>query len=80
VQDVEFSPVFWDGAFLFTERISQRLQSRLGEPLIGVRVTCLQLTNRAGHHLCRVNFEVNNLKPFPHLAFPHFATPENTWS
>jgi hypothetical protein len=28
--------------------------------------------------LCRVNFEVNNLKPFPHLAFPHFATPENT--
>jgi hypothetical protein len=28
--------------------------------------------------LCRVNFEVNKLKPFPHLAFPHFATPENT--
>ena len=24
--------------------------------------------------LCRVNFEVNNLKPFPHLAFPHFLT------
>src|SRR2546427_12499668 len=28
--------------------------------------------------LCRVNFEVNNLKPFSHLAFPHFATAENT--
>jgi hypothetical protein len=28
--------------------------------------------------LYRVNFEVNNLKPFPHLAFPHFPTPENT--
>jgi hypothetical protein len=28
--------------------------------------------------LYRVNFEVNNLKPFPHLAFPHFATPENS--
>src|SRR2546429_7526696 len=27
--------------------------------------------------LYRVNFEVNNLKPFPHLVFPHFATPEN---
>src|SRR6266851_438719 len=28
--------------------------------------------------LYRVNFEVNNLKPFPHLAFPHSATPENS--
>jgi hypothetical protein len=28
--------------------------------------------------LYRVNFEVNNLKPFPHLAFPHFLAPENT--
>ena len=28
--------------------------------------------------LCRVNFEVNNLKPFPHLAFPHFLAQENT--
>src|SRR5438132_12908365 len=27
--------------------------------------------------LYRVNFEVNKLKPFPHLAFPHFSTPEN---
>jgi len=27
--------------------------------------------------LYRVNFEVNYLKPFPHLAFPHFATGEN---
>ena len=23
------------------------------------------------HDLFRVNFEVNHLKPFPHLAFPH---------
>jgi hypothetical protein len=28
--------------------------------------------------LYRVNFEVNNLKPFPHLAFPHFLTLQNT--
>src|SRR5437016_4141129 len=28
--------------------------------------------------LYRVNFEVNNLKPFPHLAFPHFATSEKS--
>src|SRR5439155_19941674 len=27
--------------------------------------------------LCRVNFELDNLKPFPHLAFPHFPTPKN---
>jgi hypothetical protein len=27
--------------------------------------------------LCRVNFEVNALKPFPHLAFPHFLTLQN---
>ena len=24
----------------------------------------------------RVNFEVNDLKPFPHLAFPHSKGPE----
>jgi hypothetical protein len=29
-------------------------------------------------HFYRVNFEVRNPKPFPHLAFPHFATPENS--
>jgi hypothetical protein len=27
-------------------------------------------------HFYRVNF--SNLKSFPHLAFPHFATPENS--
>src|SRR2546430_7577729 len=27
--------------------------------------------------LCRVNFEVKNLKPFPHLAFPHFTSSPN---
>jgi hypothetical protein len=27
--------------------------------------------------LYRVNFEVSNLKPFPHLAFPRFAIAEN---
>ena len=27
--------------------------------------------------LCRVNFELDNLKPFPHLAFPHFLTLQN---
>ena len=32
----------------------------------------------AKRHLCRVNFEVSSLKPFPHLAFPHFSTLENT--
>src|SRR5271169_938582 len=26
--------------------------------------------------LYRVNFEVNNLKPFPHLAFPHSSYPK----
>jgi hypothetical protein len=29
-------------------------------------------------NIYRVNFEVNNLKPFPHLAFPHSATSENS--
>ncbi len=28
--------------------------------------------------LYRVNFEVIDLKPFPHLAFPHFSALENT--
>ena len=27
-------------------------------------------------HLYRVNFEVNDLKPFPHLAFPHRRGPK----
>ena len=27
--------------------------------------------------LYRVNFEVNDLKPFPHLAFPHCLTLQN---
>ena len=27
-------------------------------------------------HLYRVNFEVNDLKPFPHLAFPHSKGPK----
>jgi hypothetical protein len=26
--------------------------------------------------LYRANFEVNNLKPFPYLAFPHFTDPK----
>ena len=26
--------------------------------------------------LYRVNFEVNNLKPFPYLAFPHLVGPK----
>jgi hypothetical protein len=28
--------------------------------------------------LYRINFEVRNLKPFFHLAFPHFATSEKS--
>jgi hypothetical protein len=28
-------------------------------------------------HFYRVNFEVNHLKPFPHLAFPHFLIVQN---
>src|SRR5438874_11034445 len=40
---------------------------------------CSTLCGRAFslNELCRVNFEVNNLKPFPHLAFPHFLTLQN---
>src|SRR2546430_12200142 len=49
----------------------------------GSRATRKQCTVCKGHSklrrdLCRVNFEINNLKPFSHLAFPHFATAENT--
>jgi len=29
------------------------------------------------HAVYRVNFEVNKLKPFPHLAFPHFLPLQN---
>ena len=43
------------------------------------------MVERNGRHvgtrtpdLYRVNFEVNTLKTFPHLAFPHFATSENS--
>jgi len=36
------------------------------------------VVNRRRQTSTGVNFEVNNLKPFPHLAFPHFARPENT--
>jgi hypothetical protein len=32
----------------------------------------------AGCDFYRVNFEVNNLKPFPYLAFPHLIGPGNT--
>src|SRR6266568_3649379 len=38
----------------------------------------LRLSKTLRGDLCRVNFEVNKIKPFPHLAFPHFETPENT--
>ena len=42
-----------------------------------------QVIERNGRHeetrtpdLCRVNFEVDDLKPFPHLAFPHSKGPK----
>jgi len=38
---------------------------------------CMTGSQNLRRDLCRVNFEVHNLKPFPHLAFPHFSTPEN---
>ena len=37
---------------------------------------CMTGSQNLRRDLCRVNFEVHNLKPFPHLAFPHFVTPE----
>src|SRR5437868_14668016 len=48
----------------------------------GLRATRKQCTvrlyerrSKLRRDLCRVNFEVNTLKPFPHLAFPHFTSP-----
>ena len=39
---------------------------------------CMTGSQNLRRDLCRVNFEVHNLKPFPHLAFPHFLTLQNT--
>jgi hypothetical protein len=39
---------------------------------------CRALVEFHFRKLYRVNFEVSDLKPFPHLAFPHFARPENS--
>src|SRR6266478_4109356 len=48
-----------------------------------VRVRLRKCLGENGRHvgtrtpdLYRVNFEVSNLKPFPHLAFPVFQTPK----
>ena len=38
--------------------------------LLTLRLTLTRVKYRI-RHLYRVNFEVNNLKPFPYLAFPH---------
>ena len=37
----------------------------------------LRLSKILRGDLCRVNFEVSNLKPFTHLVFPHFLILQN---
>ena len=39
---------------------------------------CMTGSQNLRRDLCRVNFEVNNLKPFSHLAFPQMRHLENT--
>src|ERR1035438_2500800 len=48
-----------------------------------ISICCCGLNEINGRHdwtrtsdLYRVNFEVNDLKPFPHLAFPHSKGPK----
>jgi hypothetical protein len=45
--------------------------------ILGKAAGCCAIDIHAGD-LRRVNFEVTPLKPFPHLALPHFATSENS--
>jgi len=61
---------------------TQRVDLYLFVPSTRKKDFC-QVIERNGRHeetrtpdLYRVNFEVNDLKPFPHLAFPHSKEPK----
>jgi hypothetical protein len=67
----------------FAKGVNDRLVSLLAIPLVVVVVlvdtVCCEIARGRGDRtsdLYRVNFEVNDLKPFPYLAFPHSKGPK----
>ena len=69
------------GTGLMFNRISEpdleRIRQFLGTLAeVDLRAMTSGRVGRGRSDLCRVNFEVNDPKPFPHLAFPHSKGPK----